>query len=117
MELNRRVLCLMSSLGVIPCEFEEDGRIISGNISKARFTFWKILLFISILYSLYINITLILSVLIASDSEGHQSLGIHINRALLSAAFSFWAYELFVVNREGLILLYNFAQTNAGEWI
>ena len=68
----------MSTLGVIPLKFQEHVRKISGSTSKARLAFWKILLFVSNLYSLYINMTLILSFLISSQYEDHQCLGMHI---------------------------------------
>ena len=105
----------MTKLGVIPCTFEQGKKWISDEISAARFTVWKVLLLASLLYSLSINTTLILAFLVASQYDGHISLGIHIARALLSATFTFWAYELFLADRPGMILLYNFVQTNPGE--
>lgn len=107
----------MSTLGVIPFKFNECGRKISAEMSQARFTFWKIQLLVSTVYSLHINMTLILSLVVGSEYEGHQSLGIHITRGLLSAAFNVWAYELFLANLEGTVLLYNFTQTSNGEGI
>lgn len=114
MKFNRKVLSAVSTLGVIPFKFVDGGRTIASRISNARLTFWKILLFMSTLNSLYITVTLILSFLVPLGSNGHQSLAVHINRALLSVAFNFWAYELFLSRREGTILLYNFSQKNHG---
>ena len=112
---NRHVLRFMATLGVIPFHFGEDGRRISRKISKVRLAFWKTLLFVSIVYSFYINVMLIQSLLTTSLLERDANLGIHITRALLSVTCNFWAYELFRVHRDGATLLYNFAQENPGK--
>ena len=115
MEFNRKILSFVSRLGLIPFNFEQGGTRISGRVSKVGFFFFKILLFLSIVYSVYISVMLILSLLIASEFDGHGSLGVHINRAFLTSTMSFWAYEIYLVKREGHNLLYNSVQTSQGE--
>ena len=101
----------MAKLRVLPCKFENHGKHVSVHGHQI---FWKIQLLVSALYVLYMNVALLVSLLDASGESDHQNLGLHINRGLLSATFTFWAYELFVANGHEMSLLYNFAQSSLG---
>ena len=116
-QLNRRILTAMGALSVLPCSFELHGKRMNRRISWLRSTCWNCQLLLSFLYALYINVRLVISVTRRLDTIEHHQLGIHLTRAMLSANFSYWAYQIFVVYLDEQIILYDFAQSNPGEFL
>ena len=114
-QLNRRCLALMGRLNVLPCAFEVEGKQMNGRVSKLRWICWKIQLALSILYSLYINATLIVNLSRGLDTIEKLDLGTHLTRAMLSANFSYWAYQIFVAYFSDQAMLYTFAHLNPGN--
>lgn len=112
-ELNRRFLTLMGRLNVLPCAFELQGKRIRGRVSRLRFICWKIQLALSILYALYINMTLVVNATPGLDGVDKFDLGTHLTRAMVSASWSYWAYQVFVACFADQGMLYEFAQWNA----
>ena len=58
---------------------------------------------------------LIITVSGGLETIEHHQLGIHLTRAMLSATFSFWAYQMFVVYPDECAVLYKFAQSSPGK--
>ena len=114
-QLNRRCLALMGRLNVLPYPFELEGKRRNGSVSKLRWICWKIQLALSVLYALYINATLIVNVSSGLDAIEKLDLGTHLTRAMLSANFSYWAYQIFVAYFSDQAMLYLFAQSNPGD--
>ena len=114
-ELNRCILTLMGKLNFIPVALELQGKRMNRTVTKLRQLCWKTHLALSILYSLYINLTLVLNVWRRLDTIEYVHLGTHLARAILSAQFSYWAYQLFIVHSWDEAMLYEFAQSSAGE--
>ena len=114
-ELNRRFLTLMGRLNVLPCAFEVEGKRMNRKVSRLRSISWKIQLLLSILYSLYINATLILNISRGIETIEKLDVGTHLTRAMLSANFSYWAYQIFVAYFSDQAMLYAFAQSNPGD--
>ena len=88
---------------------------MNGNVSKLRSVCWKIQLALSIVYSLYINLTLVINVYRGLDKMDKFDLGTHLTRAMVSANWSYWAYQIFVACFADQAMLYEFAQSNQGE--
>ena len=111
-EFNRRIPTVMGSFNWLPCAFELEGKRMNGSVSKLRWTCWKLQLGLSILYALYINLTLVINVSRGIDTMDHLLLGMHLTRAMFSATFSYWAYQMFIVHFSGLAMLYEWAQSS-----
>ena len=105
----------MGRLNVLPYPFELEGKRRNGSVSKLRWICWKIQLALSVLYALYINATLIVNVSSGLDAIEKLDLGTHLTRAMLSANFSYWAYQIFVAYFSDQAMLYLFAQSNPGD--
>ena len=67
---------------------------------------------LSILYAFYINLTLVMNVSHGIDSTDHLLLGTHLTRAMFSATFSYWSYQMFIVHFSDLAMLYEWAQSS-----
>ena len=113
-EFNRHIFTIMGSFNWLPCTFELQGKRMNGE-SKVRRTFWKIQLALSIAYALYINLTLFINISRGIDAIDHLLLGTHFTRAMFSAKFSYWAYEMYIVHFPDQAMLYAFAQSSQGE--
>ena len=115
MELNRRCLMLMGCLNVLPCAFEIQGTRMNGTVSWLRSVCWKTQFALSILYTVYINLTLVINLSRGLDGIDKFDLGTHLTRAMISANWSYWAYQVFVACWTDQAMLYEFAQSNPGE--
>ena len=113
-DFNRRLLRIAASCGFLPLNFRSDGRQITHEISKLRRILWISTLAVSIMYGVYINITLLHTVIDRSHRSNYYQLGLHVIRGL-SASFSYWAYKLFLTHRAEHKILYSFIHTNLGE--
>ena len=114
-EYNTRIFTIMGSLSWLPCTFELQGKRMNGTMSKVRRTFWRIQLALSIVYALYINLTLAINISRGTDTIDHLLLGTHFTRSMFSAKFSYWAYQMYIVYFPDQSMLYAFAQSSPGE--
>ena len=67
------------------------------------------------MYSLYINLTLVIDIYLGLDKIDKFGLGAHLTRAMVSTNWSYWAYQMFVAYFADQAMLYEFAQSNQGE--
>ena len=71
---------------------------------------------LSIVYSLYINLTLVINIYLGPDKIDKFDLGTHLTRAMVSTNWSYWAYQIFVACFLDPAMRYEFAQSNQGEF-
>ena len=76
---------------------------------------FKIELTFAILYTVYIDLKLLHSVLGGFVNESYYIFGVHLTRSMLATTFSHWAYELFVAHGAENEILYNFTQQSPGN--
>ena len=81
-EFNRLVPTIMSTFNWIPCTFQLQGTRMNRSVSKLRFTCFKLQLALSVLYVLYINLTLVVNISNGIGSVDHLLLGTHLTRAM-----------------------------------
>ena len=113
--LNQKILTVMAAMNILPCNFQLNGKQLNGRVSLLRSTCWKCQLSLSVLYALYINFGLILTVSHGLEKIEPHQLGTYLTRAMLSATFSFWAYQIFETHHDEYATLYNFAQSSPGK--
>ena len=68
------------------------------------------------MYSLYINLTLLINIDLGLDKVDKFDLGTHLTRAMVSTNWSYWAYRIFVSCFADQVMLYEFAQSNQDEF-
>ena len=88
---------------------------MTGKVSRLRKVIWTIQLWLAILYAVFINLTLVINAIRGLESADKLNLGTHLTRAMFSANFSYWAYQIFALNFADEAVLYNFVQTNPGN--
>ena len=105
----------MGSLNMLPCTFVLNGSQVTVNVSALRSTIWNVQLVLAILYTLYINLTLVFNVSGGLDTVDKSNLGTHLARAMCSANFSYWAYQIFFANFPDYVMMFKFTQSNQGK--
>ena len=117
LDRNREILVAMARINILPWKFSGQGQAVdSGAVSNLRRKVWIATLAGSALYALYIDMSLLVTVLDGVQNiRRYDQFGMHILRAFISTTFSYWAYKLFVKHPEEHRMLYSFTQTNPGE--
>ena len=83
-EFNRLVPTIMGTFNWIPCTFQLQRTRMNRSVSKLRLTCFKLQLALSVLYALYINLTLVVNISHGIDTVDHLFLGTHLTRAIFS---------------------------------
>ena len=112
-QVNRRILQLNGRLNLYPWRFESRGKLVVCKTTILRSLGFKIELSFAALYAVYINLTLLRTVLAGTDR--YDVFGFLMLRALVSTAASYWAYEFFIAKASEHEILYNFTQLSPGN--
>ena len=115
-DINRRMLQVNGTLNLYPWKFESGGMVAVSKTSRLRSFGFKIQLVFAALYAVYIDLTLVLTMMGGLRNVRYHIFGMHLMRSLLSTTFSYWAYKLFVANATDHELLYNFTQQSPGKF-
>ena len=111
----RTIFLLWVSFNRLLCNFELQGKRMNGTVSKVRRTCWRIQLALFIAYSLYINLTLVVNISRGTDAIDLLVFVTHFTRAMFSAKFNSWAYQIYIVHFLDQSVLYAFSQSSPGE--
>ena len=114
LEVNRRIFKLMGNLNMIPWNFVHRGLKATAAASKLRWNAWLLTFALCLVYTVYINVTLMQTLMHGLRNARYDQLGVHLLRSLMSTSFTYWAHEFFVAHSEKHEMLYNYVQANPG---
>ena len=114
-QFNRWILRLNGALYIYPWKFAPDGQFALYRTRTLQTTCFKAQLGFFATYVAYTVWALIHTVSNGMDHVGYDIFGIHLVRALLGIAFSYWAHQIFLVYNNEHKLLYNFVQLSPGN--
>lgn len=113
-EINRRILEVNGKLNLYPWMFEAGGKVTKPH-SSLRSLGYKIQLIFAALYTAYIDLRLLRTVLGGFHNVRYDVFGIHLMRGMLATMLSYWAYLIFAEHADEHEILHNFSQQSPGK--
>ena len=114
-DFNRRILQLNGNLMIYPWKFLSSGSFAVARKGMIPLILFYIQLALHGLYILYIQYTLLRTVVHGVDTRRYEVFGVLLMRCIAATTFAYLGYEIFVAHAGGHELLYNFVQLSPGK--
>ena len=114
-DFNRWILQLNGNLIIYPWKFLSTGSFTVHRTGILPLVLFQIQLALCGLYILYIQYTLLQTVVHGVDTTRYEVFVVLLMRCMSATTFAYLGYQIFVVHAVGHELLYNFVQLSPGK--